>query len=51
MKTYAHHLFPKVVSYNHFVGLEKEIEISLALFIKKVLLGNIQASVLLTALR
>jgi len=29
-----------VVSYNRFVELEKEIGISLALFIKKVLLGK-----------
>ena len=29
------HLFPKVVSYNRFVELEKEIAIPLALFIKR----------------
>ena len=34
------HLFPKVVSYNRFVELEKEVAIPLALFIKKVLLGK-----------
>ncbi len=34
------HLFPKVVSYNRFVELEKEVAIPLALFIKKVLLGE-----------
>ena len=34
------HLFPKVVSYNRFVELEKEVTIPLALFIKKVLLGK-----------
>lgn len=34
------HLFPKVVSYNRFVELEKEVVIPLALFIKKVLLGK-----------
>lgn len=34
------HLFPKVVSYNRFVELEKEATIPLALFIKKVLLGK-----------
>ena len=34
------HLFPRVVSYNRFVELEKEIAIPLALFIKKVLLGK-----------
>ena len=37
---YMQHLFPKVVSYNRFVELEKEIAIPLALFIKKVLLGK-----------
>ena len=35
-----HRLFPKVVSYNRFVELEKEVAIPLALFIKKVLLGK-----------
>lgn len=34
------HLFPKVVSYNRFVELEKEVAIPLALFIKNVLLGK-----------
>lgn len=34
------HLFPKVVSYNRFVELEKELAVPLALFIKKVLLGK-----------
>ena len=34
------HLFPKVVSYNRFVELEREVAIPLALFIKKVLLGK-----------
>ena len=34
------HLFPKVVSYNSFVELEREVAIPLALFIKKVLLGK-----------
>lgn len=34
------HLFPKVVSYNRFVELEREVAIPLALFIKKVLLGE-----------
>ena len=34
------HLFPKVVSYNRFVELEREVAVSLALFIKKVLLGK-----------
>lgn len=34
------HLFPKVVSYNRFVELEKEVAVPSALFIKKVLLGK-----------
>ena len=34
------HLFPKVVSYNRFVELEREIAIPFVLFIKKVLLGK-----------
>ena len=34
------HLFPKVVSYNRFVDLEKEIAVPLALFIKEVLLSK-----------
>ena len=37
---YMRHLFPKVVSYNRFVELEKEVAIPLALFIKKVLWGK-----------
>lgn len=44
------HLFPKVVSYNRFVELEKEVAIPLALFIKKVLWVNARESALLTAL-
>ena len=32
--------FPQVISYNCFVELGKEVAISLALFIKKVLLGK-----------
>lgn len=39
MQAYAD-LFSKVVSYNRFVELEKEVTIPLALFIKKVLLGK-----------
>ncbi len=35
---YLCHLFPEVVSYNRMVELEKEVAITLALFIKKVLL-------------
>ncbi len=34
------HLFPRVVSYNRFVELEKTVAIPLTLFIKKVLLGK-----------
>ena len=34
------HLFPKVVSYNRFVELEREVAIPLVLFIKRVLLGK-----------
>ena len=34
------HLFPKVVSYNRFVELEKEVAIQPVLFIKKVLWGK-----------
>ncbi len=34
------HLFPKVVSYNRFVELEKEVSVPLVLFVKKVLLGK-----------
>ena len=34
------HLFPKVVSYNRIVELERDVVISLTLFIKKVLLGK-----------
>lgn len=34
------HLFPRVVSYNRFVELERDVAIPLTLFIKKVLLGK-----------
>ena len=34
------YLFPRVVSYNRFVELEKEVAVPLALFIKKVLMGK-----------
>ena len=34
------HLFPRVVSYNRFVELEKEVAVPLTLFIKKALLGK-----------
>ena len=34
------HLFPKVVSYNRFIELEREVAVPLALFIKKVILGK-----------
>ena len=37
---HMHRLFPKVVSYNRFTGLEKDVAIPSALFIKKVLLGK-----------
>lgn len=33
-------LFPRVVSYNRFVELEKEMAIQLALFIKKEVWGK-----------
>ena len=34
------HLFPHPVSYNRFVELEKEVLLSLTIFIKQVLLGT-----------
>ncbi|RRD88032.1 IS982 family transposase, partial [Bacteroides heparinolyticus] len=34
------HLFPQRVSYNRFVELEKEVLLSLTIFIKQVLLGE-----------
>lgn len=34
------HLFPKLVSYNRFVELEKEVLFPLTIFIKRVLLGT-----------
>ena len=34
------HLFSRLVSYNRFVELEKEVAVPMALFIKKVLLGR-----------
>ena len=34
------HFFPKAVSYNRFVELEKDVAIPLAIFIKKVLLSK-----------
>ncbi len=40
------HLFPKRVSYNRFVELEKEVLLPLTIFIKQVLLGNVPESVL-----
>ena len=33
------HLFPRLVSYNRFVELEKEVLFPLTIFIKEVLLG------------
>ena len=44
------HLFPRLVSYNRFVGLEKEVLLPMTIFIKKVLLGPAPVSVLLTLL-
>ena len=40
VRKHLRHLFPKVVSYNRFVELEREVAVPLALFIKKVLLGK-----------
>ena len=37
---HLYHLFPRLVSYNRFVELEKEVAAPFALFIKKVLLGK-----------
>ena len=37
---HMHHLFPKVVSYNRFTGLEKKVAVPPALFIKKVFWGK-----------
>ena len=34
------HIFPKLVSYNRFVELEKTVALPLAIFIKQVLLGK-----------
>ena len=34
------HLFPRVVSYNRFMELERTVAIPLTNFIKKVFLGN-----------
>ena len=44
------HLFPRQVSYNRFVELEKEVLLPMTIFIKKVLLGTCTASVLSTPL-
>lgn len=44
------HFFPKVVSYNRFVELEKEVVVSWAQFIKRSFWVNAQVSVLLTTL-
>ena len=40
------YLFPKRVSYNRFVELEKEVLLLLAVFIKKVLLARAPTSAL-----
>lgn len=37
---YLKHLFPRLVSYNRFVELEKEVLFPLTIFIKKALLGT-----------
>ena len=42
------HLFPRQVSYNRFVELEKEVLLPLTIFIKKPCWGAVLASVLLT---
>ena len=39
------HLFPKRVSYNRFVELEKEVLLQLTIFIKEVLLGLLQLTI------
>ena len=44
------HLFPRQVSYNRFVELEKEVLLPMTIFIKKVLLGHAPASVSSTPL-
>lgn len=44
------HLFPKAVSYNRFVELEKKVMFPLTVFIKKVLLANAPALVSWTLL-
>ena len=44
------HLFPRQVSYNRFVELEKEVLLPMTIFIKKVLLGPAPVPVLLTLL-
>ncbi len=44
------HLFPRQLSYNRFVVLEKEVLFPITIFIKKVLLGPVPTSVLLTPL-
>lgn len=40
------HLFTRLVSYNRFVEQEKEVLLPLSIFIKKILLGHVPASVL-----
>ena len=44
------HLFPRVVSYNRFVELERDVAVPLALFIRRCCLASVRASVSLTAL-
>lgn len=43
------HLFPRLVSYNRFMELEKDVALPLAVFIKRVLL-DVQGLVLWTVL-
>jgi len=40
VSVHLRHLFPELVSYNRFVELEKNVALPLAIFIKKVLLGE-----------
>ena len=46
---YLAHLFPRRVSYNRFVELEKEILLQLTIFIKEALLGTCTGIILCAA--
>ena len=46
---YLAHLFPRRVSYNRFVELEKEILLQLTVFIKEALLGTCTGIILCAA--